>query len=50
MGKYMMHLVFSVGLIKKANKEIILIDSYANINTLNILCKKIGGVYVDAVQ
>lgn len=32
---------FIVGLVKKANKEIILIDNYVDINTLNILCKKI---------
>ena len=31
---------FIVGLVKKANKEIILIDNYVEVNTLNILCKK----------
>ena len=31
---------FIVGLIQKAKKEIILIDNYVDINTLNILCKK----------
>lgn len=31
---------FIVGLLKKAKKEIILIDNYVDINTLNILCKK----------
>ena len=31
---------FIVGLVKKANKEIILIDNYVDVNTLNILCKK----------
>ena len=31
---------FIVGLIKKAKKEIILIDNYVDVNTLNILCKK----------
>ena len=31
---------FIVGLVKKAKKEIILIDNYVDINTLNILCKK----------
>lgn len=37
---------FIVGLVKKANKEIILIDNYVDINTLNILCKKNQGVDV----
>ena len=31
---------FIVGLIQKAKKEIILIDNYVDIDTLNILCKK----------
>lgn len=31
---------FLVNLIKKANKEIILIDNYIDVDTLNILCKK----------
>lgn len=31
---------FIVGLVKKANKDIILIDNYVDVNTLNILCKK----------
>lgn len=31
---------FIVGLVKKANKEIILIDNYVDVNPLNILCKK----------
>ena len=38
---------FIVGLVKKAKKEIILIDNYVDVNTLNILCKKNQGV--DAV-
>ena len=37
---------FIVGLVKKARKEIILIDNYADVNTLNILCKKNKGVNV----
>ena len=37
---------FIVGLVKKAKKEIILIDNYVDINTLNILCKKNQGVDV----
>lgn len=37
---------FIVELIGKANKEIILIDNYVDINTLNILCKKNQGVDV----
>lgn len=37
---------FIVGLVKKANKEIILIDNYVDISTLNILCKKNQGVDV----
>ena len=35
---------FIIGLIKKAKKEIILIDNYVDINTLNILCKENKGV------
>ena len=35
---------FIVGLIQKAKKEIILIDNYVDVNTLNILCKKNKGV------
>lgn len=35
---------FIVGIIKKAKKEIVLIDNYVDINTLNILCKKNKGV------
>ena len=35
---------FIVGLVGKAKKEIVLIDNYADINTLNILCKKNKGV------
>ncbi len=31
---------FIVGLVKRAKKEIILIDNYIDVNTLNILCKK----------
>lgn len=31
---------FIVGLVKKANKDIILTDNYVDVNTLNILCKK----------
>lgn len=37
---------FIVGLVKKAKKEIILIDNYVDINTLNILCKKNKGINV----
>ena len=37
---------FIVGLIKKAKKEITLIDNYVDFNTLNILCKKNQGVDV----
>lgn len=37
---------FIVGLVKNANKEIILIDNYVDVNTLNILCKKNKGVDV----
>ncbi len=40
---------FIVGLVKKANKEIILIDNYVDINTLNILCKKDQGVNIVVV-
>ena len=35
---------FIVGLIQKAKKEIILIDNYVDVHTLNILCKKNQGV------
>ena len=35
---------FIVSIIKKANKELILIDNYVDVNTLNILCKKNKGV------
>lgn len=35
---------FIIGLIVKAKKEIVLIDNYVDINTLNILCKKNKGV------
>lgn len=37
---------FIVELVKKAKKEIILIDNYVDVNTLNILCKKNQGVDV----
>lgn len=37
---------FIVGLISKAKKEIILIDNYVDVNTLNILCKKNNGVNI----
>lgn len=37
---------FIVELIQKAKKEIILIDNYVDVNTLNILCKKNKGVDV----
>ena len=37
---------FIVELVKKAKKEIILIDNYVDVNTLNILCKKNKGVDV----
>ena len=37
---------FIAGLVKKAKKEIILIDNYVDINTLNTLCKKSQGVVV----
>lgn len=37
---------FIVGLIQRAKKEIILIDNYVDISTLNILCKKNQGVDV----
>ena len=33
-----------MGLVKKAQKAIILIDNYVDVNTLNILCKKNQGV------
>jgi len=35
---------FIVGLIQKAKKEVILIDNYVDVHTLNILCKKNKGV------
>lgn len=35
-----------MGLVKKAKKEIILIDNYVDTNTLNILCKKNQGADV----
>lgn len=35
---------FIVGLVQKAEKEIILIDNYVDVHTLNILCKKDKGV------
>lgn len=35
---------FIVGLVSKAKKELVLIDNYVDINTLNILCKKNKGV------
>lgn len=35
---------FIVGLVQKAKKEIILIDHYVDVHTLNILCKKDKGV------
>lgn len=35
---------FIVGLVGKSKKEIVLIDNYVDINTLNILCKKNKGV------
>lgn len=37
---------FIVKLVKRAKKQIILIDNYVDINTLNILCKKNKGVGV----
>lgn len=37
---------FIVGLISKAKKEIILIDNYVDVNTLNFLCKKNKGVSI----
>lgn len=37
---------FIVGLIQKAEREIILIDNYVDVNTLNILCKKNNGANV----
>ena len=37
---------FIVGIVKKAKEEIVLIDNYVDINTLNILCKKNQGVDV----
>lgn len=38
---------FLVEIIKKATKEIILIDNYVDINTLNILCKKNNDVNIN---
>jgi len=38
---------FIVSIIQKANKELILIDNYVDINTLNILCKKNKGVDIN---
>lgn len=38
---------FIIEIIQKASKEIILIDNYVDINTLNILCKKNNGVNVN---
>ena len=35
-----------VGLVEKAEKELILIDNYVDVNTLNILSKKKDGVNV----
>ena len=35
---------FIVGLVQKAKKEIIVIDNYVDVHTLNILCKKDKGV------
>lgn len=35
---------FIIGIIIKAKKEIVLINNYVDINTLNILCKKNNGV------
>ena len=40
---------FIVGIIQKAKKEIILIDNYVDVNTLNILCKKNQGVGITIV-
>lgn len=40
---------FIVDLIKKAKKEIILIDNYVDLDTLNLLCKKNDGVHVIVV-
>ena len=37
---------FIIGVIQKAKKELILIDNYVDINTLNLLCKKKHGVDV----
>lgn len=37
---------FIIGVIQKAKKELILIDNYVDINTLNLLCKKKQGVDV----
>lgn len=37
---------FIIDLIKKAKKELILIDNYVDTNTLNLLCKKNDGVSV----
>ncbi|MBS4761911.1 ORF6N domain-containing protein [Carnobacteriaceae bacterium zg-ZUI252] len=38
---------FLVEIIQKADKKIILIDNYVDINTLNILCKKNSGVEIE---
>lgn len=38
---------FIVSIIQKANKELILIDNYVDVNTLNILCKKNKGVDIN---
>lgn len=37
---------FMVDLVKRSKKELILIDNYVDINTLNILCKKNHGVAI----
>ena len=37
---------FIVDLIGKAQKKLILMDNYVDVNTLNLLCKKKTGVYV----
>lgn len=38
---------FIVEIIQKASKEIILIDNYVDVNTLNMLCKKNNGVNIN---
>lgn len=38
---------FIVSIIQKANKELILIDNYVDVNTLNMLCKKNKGVDIN---